>query len=582
MSSPFFGLDIATRALRTQQTLVDITNQNIANANTPGYSRQSGTVEATLAYPIPVFSSSGQPGQLGTGVEVTAVTRARDTFADMQIRGQYAEQGRWDSRKDALAQVEATVNEPSSSGLSSQLTKFWQSWQQLANSPSDAAARVSVVQQGTALAQAFNSQSQQLRQEQQNLDGNLGLTVTNINNFANQIAVINKQISQVEAGGMHANDLRDQRDQLLDQLSQLVKVTSTESADGQVSLYVNGHQLVDRDKVHQLVATPGPAPSWTAITWADDNTTLNQATAGGQLQGLAEARDTDVQNQLNSLDQLAKRVIQNVNSIHTSGVGLDGKGGQVFFDGTDSGSIAVDSVLTGPGGTDHVAAARVYADPTSPTGYSTATGDSSNAVALANLQQGVGQVATTSGVQVGNTYTGPPSANVVGVDLSQAGPNASLALAVSGTTVTINGASATVTEGADANGKEVVTIDGQNARLTLSANTPAYTPGALASILSNLNGKTLASQPTPSTIGAQYGQAVASLGVASSTAQSESSNQQVLVNQLDTQRQQTSGVSLDEEATHLIQYQRAYEAAARVITVNDSMLDTLINHTGAA
>jgi flagellar hook-associated protein 1 len=581
MTSPFFGLDIATRALRTQQTLVDITNQNVANANTPGYSRQSGAIRATLAYPIPVFSASGQPGQLGTGVEVTTVTRARDTFADLQIRGQYAEQGRWDARKDAFAQIEAIINEPSTSGLSTQLNKYWQSWQQLSNNPSDPSARVAVVQQGQALAQSFNSQSAQLRQQQQNLDSQVGLTITNINDYANQIAKINKQISQVEAGGMHANDLRDQRDQLLDKLSKLVKVSWTESADGQVSIYLNSHQLVDRDRVHQLVANPSPGP-FTTVKWSDDNSTLNTTNVGGQLQGLTEARDTDVQGQLDQLNQLAVRVIQSVNNIHVSGVGLDGKGGQVFFDGTDAASMSVDPNLTGTNGTSHVAAARMYADPTSASGYSFASGDSSNAVAMASLQSGVGQVATTSAVQLGTNFAGPPPASVVGADANQALVNSAIGMTVSGSTVTFTSGSSsvagTVSVGSDASGNELITVDGGSlgVRLTLSAAAGASVPGVLA----NLNGKSVSTQPTPATIGAQYSQSVAALGVSSGVARGQSANQVVLVNQLDRQRQNTSGVSLDEEATHLIQYQRAYQAAARVISVADSMLDTLINHTG--
>jgi flagellar hook-associated protein 1 len=580
MTGPFFGLDIASRALATQQTLVDIANQNIANANTPGYSRQTATVQATAPYPIPVFNSSGMPGQLGTGVAVTSITRARDGFIDTQIRGQYAEQGRWTARQDALSQVEATVNEPSSTGISSQLTAFFQSWQALSNNPSDAAARISVVQQGEELTQAFNSQASALQQQQLSVDSNVALTVTNINNFASQISKLNVQISQAEAGGMHANDLRDQRDELLDQLSSLAKVTYTESADGQDTVYINGHQLVDRSQVHNLVTSPSPGP-FTTITWQDDGTTLNGATAGGQLQGEVEARDVDVQGQITNLNQLATRVIQQVNSIHQSGVGLDGKGGQAFFDGTSALDITVDSVLTGPGGTDHVAAARVYADPTSSTGYSSANGDSSNAVALSKLQQGMAQLGSSSTVQPGTTYAGPPSTTVLGVDVNQLSAGNSLSIAVSGTTVTINGQAATVTEGQDANGNEIVTVDGQGARLTLSASTPAFSPGALASVLPNLNGQTLTTQSNPTTISAQYGQVVAQLGVASSTAQRQSTNQGVLVNQLNTQRQTISGVSLDEEAAQLIQYQRAYEAAARVISVNDSMLDTLINHTSA-
>src|SRR4051812_9358468 len=124
MTSPFFGLDIASRALRTAQTLVDISNQNVANANTPGYSRQTAVIKETEAYPIPVFRQSGEAGQLGTGVRVAEVNRARDTFADYQIRIQLASQGRWDARSSALQQIEAVTNEPSSTGLSSLMTKY--------------------------------------------------------------------------------------------------------------------------------------------------------------------------------------------------------------------------------------------------------------------------------------------------------------------------------------------------------------------------------------------------------------------------------------------------------------------------
>src|SRR6185312_590378 len=142
----------------------------------------------------------------------------------------------------------------------------------------------------------------------------------------------------------------------------------------------------------------------------------------------------------------ASRVIQQVNSVHTSGVGLDGKGGQVFFDGTDASDISVDSALTGPNGTDHLAAARMSVDPTSSTGYSYASGDSSNALAIASLANGVGQLSSSSTVQPGATYAGPPSTTVSGVDLSQVTPNTTLNITSSGNTVSINGVAATVTE----------------------------------------------------------------------------------------------------------------------------------------
>src|SRR5437762_13978808 len=148
MTSPFFGLDLATRALRTSQQLVDISNQNIANANTPGYSRQTAVIKETAPYPIPVFRQSGTLGQLGTGVEVASVDRARDTFADYQLRTQIASQGNWEAQSDALRQIEATVNEPSTSGLSSLVTKYFSAWQEVANSASDVSVRSNLLEQG--------------------------------------------------------------------------------------------------------------------------------------------------------------------------------------------------------------------------------------------------------------------------------------------------------------------------------------------------------------------------------------------------------------------------------------------------
>ncbi len=243
MSSPFFGLDIATRSLRAQQTLVDIANQNISNANTPGYSRQSGVVTETMPYPIPVFRQSGQAGQMGTGVQVTEVNRSRDTFADYQMRNQLTSQGSWDARSAALTQIEAVVNEPSATGLSAQMTKYFSAWQEVANSPADSAVRANLIETGKSLADTFQNSVQGLTQQQTDLDKQVGLTVTSVNDYAQQLANLNKQISQVETGGMKANDLRDQRDLVLDKLSSLVKFSAVESSEGSVNVYVGNHQL---------------------------------------------------------------------------------------------------------------------------------------------------------------------------------------------------------------------------------------------------------------------------------------------------------------------------------------------------
>jgi flagellar hook-associated protein 1 len=600
MTSPFFSLNIGASALRADQTLVDIANQNIANASTPGYSRQAADVKASLAYPIPTFNNGGIVGQLGSGVEIAQVTRARDAFIDYQLRGQLTSQGRWDARRDALKQVESLSNEPSSDGLSSLLTKYSQAWQEVANSPSDSAVRASLIEQGKSVADAFNNQSQQLFTQQRDLDQQVSLAVTDVNNYADQIAKINLQISQVETAGMRANDLRDQRDQLLNKLSQLVKINYTESSEGSVSVYVGNRQLVDRNVAYALQAVTPTGQKFAQVQWASDGAAVNLQ--DGRIQGLLESRDQLVQGQLDRLNTLAGRIIESVNSLHTAGVGLDGQTGVKFFDGTDAATMSVDPELLGADGTQHIAAARMTVTPATPPSttatYDWAQGDSSNAVALGELANAVTQRDTSNDaaanvLRPGNVLsTSGTPATVMGVDLSSAPPATTFVLsgltydAASGTATLNTGSgsvTATVTAGSVAGSGtpptlQAITLDAGSFKVTLQASASA----SISNVLANLNSTTFATQSARSTIGDEYSQQVAALGVDSSTAQSQSNSQQVLITQLTNQQQQTSGVSLDEETTNLIQYQHAYQAAARVISVVDQMLDTLINNTGVA
>ncbi len=584
MTSPFFGLDIATRALRANQTLVDIANQNIANANTPGYSRQAAVVKETMPYPIPVFKQSGEPGQLGTGVQVTDVTRTRDSFTDYQYRNQIASQGRWTAKQDTLKQIEAVVNEPSASGVSSLLNKYWNSWQEVANSPSDVSVRANLLEQGRAVADAFKNTAQLYQQQQRDVDVQIRLGVDDVNNYAQQIANLNMQISNVETSGLRANDLRDQRDLLVDKLSGIVKVSTVESAEGSMNIYLGGRQLVDRDRVNQLGLDVNSGP-FARVIWGD-GTSTSVNTSDGKLAGLIESRDTILQGRIDEINNLASRLIESVNGVHAAGVGMDGTGGLKFFSGTNATDIGVDPTLT----YNQVAAARQVESPPGSGTYIHASGDSSNAVALAQLQGKLAQRDTlfAGGLTPGATL-GP--ASLLAVDIASAVVNTRFDFTYAAGTLSIsNGSStnsATVSVGSDqpdgtAPTRRIVTVDGGSfgVRLTLSVAATGSMAADIATALGSLNGQSVRSAG-PSTIGDQYGREVASIGVQSSTAQSQASNQGVLVTQLERQRQEVSGVSIDEEATHLIQYQHAYQASARVISVVDSMLDTLINGTGA-
>jgi flagellar hook-associated protein 1 FlgK len=281
----------------------------------------------------------------------------------------------------------------------------------------------------------------------------------------------------------------------------------------------------------------------------------------------------------------ASRIIQSVNALHESGVDLNGHPGVAFFSGTDATNMAVSAALTGAGGTDAVAAARTYADTSSgSTVYTFARGDSSNALAIAELANSTASLDSTSGLGQTSNVAGPPAMLVNGISLTGAAAGTTYTFGWDSGTNTLQlsaapgGSTADVTATIVPNGSsQLATIDALGVRLAVSVPNSA----TLSQALSAFVGQSVTTTGSPATIGNQYAEFVASVGVDSSTAQAQSQNQSVLVNQLAQQRESTSGVSLDEEATNLLQYQRAYEAAARVVTINDAMLDTLINHTGA-
>jgi flagellar hook-associated protein 1 FlgK len=455
------------------------------------------------------------------------------------------------------------------------MTKYFQSWQDVANNPSDVSIRANMLEQGKALAQGFQNTVQQYQQQQRDVDSQISLSVSDINNYSQQVANLNVQVSQVESTGLKANDLRDQRDLLVDKLSQLVKITTDESATGAISIHVGGHQLVDRDVVHPMGLDK--TGQFAKVIWNDGGPATAVSLTDGKIAGLVQARDTIIQGRIDNINAIASRLMQSVNAVHAAGVGLDGTGGLNFFSGTNATDIGVNPNLTA----NQVAAGRQTASGTPPT-YTHSVGDSSNAIAIAQLQTSLAQ---TSGLSAGSTAP----AVALGVDVSKAAVNKTFTytvtagtpptVAVSDGTTTVNATWTLASDRADGTTptKDIYTLDAGTlgVRLTLSAPTGTLASAAFA----GLSGKTV-STTGPSTLADQYAQEVASIGVLSSTAKGQSTNQQVLVTQLNTQRQNVSGVSLDEEASHLIQYQRAYQAAARVITIMDSLLDTLINNTG--
>ncbi|MBC7187802.1 MAG: flagellar hook-associated protein FlgK, partial [Calditrichaeota bacterium] len=329
-------LNIARRGLQAQSHALQVTSHNIANANTEGYSRQ----RVTMAPSPPVRTPTGM---LGTGVDIAQIERLRESLWDWQLRAEYQELGRWQEHASALGEVEGLLNEPSDTGLSATLQGFWDSWQTLANHPEEGAARQEVRHWGQRLVAAFNGVYRDLGKVQQNLDEQVGLLISQVNDLGRQIASLNVQIAQVEAGGLQANDLRDRRDLLLNELSKLVDVQVLEMPSGMVNVTVGGETLVAGDKVRSMEVTTTTVQGVVVHSprWGVNGREV--VIRGGRIGGMLEMITTVIPQYRTRLDTLAAAVASEVNRVHMSGYAPDGSTGIPFFspETTGAGDIAL-------------------------------------------------------------------------------------------------------------------------------------------------------------------------------------------------------------------------------------------------
>ncbi len=375
MRSTFFGLDIGRKALQAQQKALDVTGHNIANANTEGYTRQRAVMETTTPFAYPSFNRLYGSGQLGTGVTVQEVKRVRDDFIDSQVRQEINRAGEWEAKQNSLQKLEVIFNEPSESGLQSVLNQFWESWQELSKNPELEAVRATVRQRGIAVAETFNHLDRQLTDLANDLNTAVKIKVDEINNIASQIAALNEQIVRIEVQGDHANDLRDKRDLLIDQLSEIIQVTVQENQYGAVAVTIGGRSLVAESQTFALFSDPNPLNNgYVDLKWVADSSPV--IVQSGVIKGMLDIRDTMVPDYRTQLNTLANTLVTNTNLEHFGGFGLDNNTGRNFFDpaGTTAQAIAVDANILGDLG--HIAAASVVNAP----------GDGSNALDLAELK----------------------------------------------------------------------------------------------------------------------------------------------------------------------------------------------------
>lgn len=461
MSGLFAGLEIGKSALSTNQLWLNIIGHNIANVNTDGYTRQRVTTTTSNPYDHAV-------GPVGTGVTSVNVNHVRDLFLNQQYRQDSKELGRWDYMNKTLSQIESLFDEPSDDSLGSLITQFWDSWSDLANNPEDSGYRNSLIENSNLLTSSFHRIYDQLTTLRDNVDDEIALSVDAINLRTDEIASLNAQISRAELGGENANDLRDKRDLLIDELSEYVDVNTLEMANGQTTVYIGAMAVVDGISSFHIDTTEVSADNTSVnqIVW--EGTKRSIKISNGQLKGAIDLRDSVIPEYLDALDDMAAALVTGVNAVHRTGYSLDGSTTGLNF-------------------------------------FSSIRTSASNICLSSNIIDDINNIAASLSGEVG---------------------------------------------------------DNRNA-LTIS----------------DLRNSLLMSRGTM-TMSGFYQSLIGKIGTDTSQSTNLKEDYELLVAQTENSRQSVQGVSLDEETAQMIKYQNAYDAAARLITVMDEALDTVINGMG--
>lgn len=543
--------DIGKRGIRAQQTAIQVTSHNITNINTEGYSRQ----EVIFDESSPV---NGNPGQIGKGVNAASIIRKYDSFIEGQLLDSRKSFGNLDIQKSALSKLEAMFYDSQGTGINKLLDDFFKSFQDLSSNPSGTPERISLLSKAGALADTVNNTYSSLDQMQKDINTQIKQTVGNINSIASQISDLNVKICEAENTGQNANDLRDKRGQFLNDLADKIDMQFYEDNSGQVSVIAAGSaMLVEKGKSWNLdVESNADNNGYYNVVFdptGDNSLDITDAISNGKLNGLITIRDTTITGIIDKVDRFAASVANEINQVHRGGYGLDGSTGvNLFTPGFEAGDAVSVSSMSANSNKNGVSV--TIADPSELTYQNYELTFSSGSYIITNK--------STNNLQSG-VYSDPAAFTFEGLSFNITGAHAD------GDTFTISAHKDT------AKNLEVALTTTETNKISAAAvsdNNRGDNRNAVA--ISQLQDKM--TLDGTSTFSGYYSSIVGEIGSDSQYASNSYSAQDYSLKQLGNMRDSVSGVSLDEEMTNLLKFQRAYQASARLITIADDLLQTLI------
>lgn len=635
MTSSFFGIELGKRSLQNFKTALEVTGHNINNTATKGYSRQR-VIMTSFNKPLeaPSLNRAERAGQIGQGAEITTIERVRDQFIDSKMMVEAGISGYWNTKFNYLNQIEAMYNEPGNVNLRNDLDQFWSGWQEMANNPTERATRLVLVERAERINSSVNQMYGQMRSMRVNLNDLIENKVKRINEISSSIRDLNVEIVKQQALGQNPNDYLDKRDLLMDELSTLANVSIRSTDPNETIVYLGSRTLIQGQIVNKLNLERNiENEGFYDIYWNQDHVQTNFE--GGEIKALLELRDIDTVQSINDLDAFAINMSDAVNEVHKQGFGLNQETGINFFnmipittsvignydlndDGTDDStllfkiggvnalnetdSIGSNGVLTfgnkSREGTDvkieyneqmkvrdlvdrinsseaNVSAyidfrnrlilkARGFDDYQRPNYFIKRIEDSGDFLV------GIAGVLNESGVNGAYNWRDINQVNklvATGRDYTVT-PYRHPAEAISVNNVIKNDVNfIAASKGLDTVGNGYPT------------KWNGIGDGSNALEIANLRFKPMMID-SQATFNDFYTGSIARIGSRTETANMESQKQLVVTQYLEKIRQSVSGVNLDEEMAQMVMYQHGYNASARIVSVMDQLLDTIINRMG--
>lgn len=560
----FMGLSLAANTMFNNRKALEIIGQNIANAETPGYSRQEATMSLhTFGYSLEPPSS----GTLHLGSKITEITRFRSEILDKSFRRETHYYGELNSKSQLLNEVAQIFNDDTSLGLVTHLNKFWQSWNEASAKPEDSALRSMVINQGEFLACSIRTKDHQLNELSARIGLDIRRDVEEMNSLIQQLAVINDEIAKSVPQTFPSNILLDKKDFIIDKLSEYANIQVNTSVKNSLSIYLDGSPVLVDKTAYSLTVVANEDGSMKIVSALGRDVNV----ASGSIKGMMDIKNDYISRYRNELNEWTVAFMAEINDIHKVGYGLDGTTGKDFFKGTgvsnlqvainnsDHLALSVPTLTSGSNlnmsGTildiseslaDEFAKFKI---PPDSSGSFSINGTVINWDDTQSLEEILNELKDATGINwifdsnaQKITLSSPPDSSVIVIE------------DVTGNfTEFTNLAEAVLEEGSTGDGENGIRI------FELSQRKIFGSPEPIASF------------------NERYQSIVAGIGYDTNVNTSSMETQRIYADSLSQKRDAISGVSIDEEVINLIKYQRTFQAGAKLASIIDEILEHLIN-----